>query len=411
VNNRFLRVWIPSFGVLYAIFSCSDSQANTSSEDISMHLYRCFATPLALFGTLLISCAASAVTPAVVTGAVANQANETIEPYQPRFGRTQPVVVVVGDNDGTELTDFVIPFGVLSASGVAQVVSVSTAPGTVKMFPALKVQAQYTLQHFDEMYPLGADYVIVPATSDKNSADLIKWLTAQSAKGSSLVSICNGALTLARTGLMDGHRATAHWASERSRAAEFPGVRWQKNLRYVADGKIISSAGISASLPVSIALVEAIAGTQKANELAAELGVTDWSATHNSDAFQQASDDPSMSWRVQRKAPAHLNIPLSEGMDEIALALRAEAYTHSGAVQVNTVSQNTYPVTTRHNLLVIPDKQIVIVGPQASALNLHSAAVPSAKALDVALQELADEYGSAAAAQAARVMEYPLFLP
>lgn len=367
-----------------------------------MYAYHRFFVPLALLSTLLMSCTASAVSPAVVVDAAGNTTRETIDPYQQRFGRLQPVIAVVGDNSGTELTDFVIPYGVLSASGVATVVSVSTEAGTLQMLPALKLQAQHTLQQFDELFPQGADYVVVPAIRDKNNARLITWLTAQSGKGGSLVSICNGAITLAATGLMKGHRATAHWASEKTRAADFPDVLWQKNIRYVADGKIISSAGISASLPVSIALVQAIAGEEKANALANQLGLTDWSSKHSSDAFQQASDDPSQAWRVQQKAPTHMNIPLSVGMDEVALALRAEAYSHSGAVQVVSVSGNTKPVKTRHNLLVVPDKQVVILG-----ANVEPASLPSAQALDTALDTISREYGPAAAAQAARVMEYP----
>jgi len=369
--------------------------------------YQRFVTPLTLLSTLLMSCTASAVSPSVVVGAEGKAGNEMIDPYQRRFDRPQPVVVIVGDNGGTELTDFVIPFGVLASSGVATVVSVSTAPGAMQMFPALKVQAQYTLQQFDEAFPQGADYVVIPAIKDQDNVDLINWLTTQSGKGSSLVSICNGAITLANTGLMNGHRATAHWASEKSRALNFPDVFWQKNTRYVADGKIISSAGISASLPISIALVQAIAGLDKANAVAAELGVTDWSSNHSSDAFQQLNDDPSMSWRVQHKEPARLNIPLNDGMDEIALALRAEAYTHSGAARVISVSDSVKAITTRHNLLIVPDKQIVIISTPSAALNSKSRTLPSAKALDEALDEIANEYGSPAAVQAARVMEYP----
>lgn len=372
-----------------------------------MYGYQRFCSPLAFFSTLLMSCTASAVSSAVVVDAAGNKDGEIIAPYQQRFGRLQPVVVVVGDNRGTELTDFVIPYGVLSSSGVATVVSVSTESGTLKMFPALNLQAQYSLQQFDELFPQGADYVVVPAIKDKDNAQLVNWLKAQSGKGSSLVSICNGAITLANTGLMKGHRATAHWASEKARATEFPDVLWQKNIRYVADGKIISSAGISASLPVSIALVQAMAGKEKARALADTLGVNDWSSKHSSDAFQQATDDPSMAWRVQQKAPAQVSIPLSAGMDEIALALRAEAYSHSGAAQVVSVSDSMKPLRTRHNLLVVPDKQIVILGAQPTALNAESALLPSAKALDTALDDIAREYGPAAAAQAARVMEYP----
>lgn len=64
---------------------------------------------------------------AVLCGSV--QATESIAPYQGRFGRLQPVIAIVGENSGTELTDFVIPYGVLARSGAAQVTTVATRHG------------------------------------------------------------------------------------------------------------------------------------------------------------------------------------------------------------------------------------------------------------------------------------------
>nr|GEU28088.1 hypothetical protein [Tanacetum cinerariifolium] len=62
-----------------------------------------------------------------------------LSPYHDRFGRDQPVVAVVADNGGTELTDFMIPYGVLARSGAAHLLSVSTQPGVVAMPTALAV--------------------------------------------------------------------------------------------------------------------------------------------------------------------------------------------------------------------------------------------------------------------------------
>ena len=210
---------------------------------------------------------------------------QAIDPYVARFGRTRPVVAVIAGNSGTELTDFVIPFGVLSASGAAEVVAVSTGPGPVTMKPALRLQMQATIQEFDGRYPDGADYVIVPAILDESDPVLLGWIKAQAARQGTVASICLGAQVVANTGLMDGRRATSWWGTEGKRMTRFPDVRWEKNIRYVADGRIVSSAGISASLPASLALVAAIAGQGRAAALAQEIGVTDWSSRHDSDAF------------------------------------------------------------------------------------------------------------------------------
>lgn len=117
--------------------------------------------------------------------------------YQNPKGRLQPVIAVVGYNGGTELTDFAIPYGVLARSGAAQVLAVATQDGPMTMRPALRIQPQETIAGFDRRFPESADYVIVPAVGKPNDAALVTWITAQSARGATIVSICDGALVVA----------------------------------------------------------------------------------------------------------------------------------------------------------------------------------------------------------------------
>ena len=154
---------------------------------------------------------------------------------------------MIGENSGTELTDFVIPYAVRTPSGVADTFTVATRNGLLRMRPALQVQPQATIAGFDARFPQGADYVIVPAVVKRDDPALLAWIAAQAAKGGTIVSICDGALVVANSGLMKGHRATAHWATEALRAKQYPDTDWLRNVRYVADGNIISSAGISAA--------------------------------------------------------------------------------------------------------------------------------------------------------------------
>jgi putative intracellular protease/amidase len=205
-----------------------------------------------LLSALIVAAPASASDVTNARSAHAPSVAERIEPYQPRFGRTRPLIAVVGENGGTELTDFVIPYGVLSRSGAADVVSVATQPGILKLRPAVQIQPDLTMDEFDRRDPEGADYVIEPAINNSDDPKLLGWITSQAGKGATTVSICDGALVVAKTGLMRGHRATGHWATQSLRREKFPDTTWQTNIRYVADGKIVSSAGVSASIPIPL---------------------------------------------------------------------------------------------------------------------------------------------------------------
>src|SRR5215472_10255843 len=86
--------------------------------------------------------------------------------HDPKIGRTRPVITVVGLTRGSETTDYVIPWAVLTQSGAAEVFALGTEAGPIQMMPALKIDPQMTIEQFDARVPDGADYVIVPAVHD-----------------------------------------------------------------------------------------------------------------------------------------------------------------------------------------------------------------------------------------------------
>jgi putative intracellular protease/amidase len=313
---------------------------------------------------LLVALAAFTINPSTAAeslpespaAAAVVQTAEKIDSYVPRFGRSRPLVAVVGENSGTVLSDYVIPYGVLSQSGLADVVSVATDAGVLKL-PPLQINPDSSVAQFDLLYPDGADYVIVPALKMTDDPTLITWLTAQAAKGATMISICNGSQVLAKAGLTRGHRATGHWSTHKARVKAYPETDWRKNKRYVADGKLVSSAGITAAMPVSLALVEAIGGTARAEALATRLGAAYWGTDHNSDAFGLTFGDylQAITNTVFRRKQ-DLGVPVADGIDEIALALTAEAYSATLRSRVYSIAQSKAPVKTRGGLMLVPDR-------------------------------------------------------
>ncbi len=288
---------------------------------------------------------------------VAPTASEPIAPYRARFGRQRPIIAIVGVNSGTELTD----------------------------------------------------YVVVPAVVKRNDPTLLTWIKQQAAKGGTLVSICDGALVLAQSGVLDGHRATAHWATADYRRKHYPQVNWIADRRYVADGRIVSSAGISAAIPTSLALVEAIAGHERAAIVAAQVGAPDWSPAHDSHRFAPRFGRNLRAFATTQylngwlhKATA-IGVAVAPGADEITVALTADAYSRTGRAKAFALGGSTAPILTRHGLTLLPDR----TDPKAVDRIVALATGKSAATLDRVLAEIARLYGKQTAFGVALDLEYP----
>jgi len=90
--------------------------------------------------------------------------------------------------------------------------------------------------------------------------DIASWLSARHAEGSKLCSVCAGAFVLADTGLIDGRRATTHWAFAKTLAERFPNVEVAEDHMVLDDGDILTAGGILAWTDLGLTLVEHLLG-------------------------------------------------------------------------------------------------------------------------------------------------------
>jgi transcriptional regulator GlxA family with amidase domain len=90
------------------------------------------------------------------------------------------------------------------------------------------------------------------------SADVetLDWIAATSKRARRTASVCTGAFLLAAAGLLDGRRATTHWASAGELSRLYPGVRVDPEPIYLRDGDVWTSAGVTAGMDLALALVE-----------------------------------------------------------------------------------------------------------------------------------------------------------
>lgn len=321
----------------------------------------------------------------------------------PKPGRSRPLVVVVGAAAGAETTDYIIPYAVLAESGAADVRSLSTAPGPLKLMLTLKIQPDQTTAAFEADEPQGADIVVVPAQMNPKDPALLAFVRGQAAKGATIVSICEGARVLAEAGLLHGKRATTHFASLAKFDKTYPDTRWVRDRRYVQDGRIISTTGVTASIPASLALVEAIAGHDRAAAVAARLGVADWSAAHRTADYRITTADYATGLAGLAAVWSHERVeaPLVDGVDDIALALQTDAWQRTFRNKVISTRTGMGSVRGRHGLTFVSEAE-----PRRDGHKLNLRQGPPAPQLDAALSDIRKRYGEGAARLARIGLEY-----
>ena len=119
------------------------------------------------------------------------------------------------------------------------------------------------------------DTLVIPGVYDLREADAMlaipdvnAWLRRSARQSRRVASICTGAMILAKLGLLSGRRATTHWAFCEHLRANFPAVHVEPDSLWIKDGKIYTSAGITAGMDLALALVEEDLGRRFALELA-----------------------------------------------------------------------------------------------------------------------------------------------
>ena len=379
------------------------------SRIVTPRVSRRAASTLALLLSVIVF-AAPPYLPAQGSTQVSQLAPMTEPMPHSRISATRPMIAIIGDTSGVEITDFLVPRAVLAESGVAQVVVVAASKGKIRLMQStLTIDADMTFAAFDAAYPHGADYIIVPAMLDPENAAVRAWLQTQAAQGATIVSICEGARVVAGAGLFDGRRATTHWHALDDVEKKFPRTTWVRNSRYVIDDHRISTTGVSASLPVSLLLIERIAGRPAADSAARRLGINSWDSQHETDAFQltkwmyvKAATNYFAWWRHDLVA-----VPVSDGVDEVALALTMDAIPRTMRATALTWSELGGSMVGRQGLRISVDRSRASLERSARQFALPGPSVAPSAALDSAMVRLGSWYGADAPELIRIGMEYP----
>ena len=177
-----------------------------------------------------------------------------------------------------------------------------------------------------------ADLIFIPTTGlsvddvAERNAPVLPWLKRWSQRGAEIASVCSGVGLVAETGMLDGKRATTHWALAGRFREKYPRVKWMPELMVTEDRGFYCGGGVHAALDLSLYLVEKFCGHEIALQSAKALLIDTpraWQAGfavvplktgHKDDAIATAQD-----WLHEN---FHRTFPLDTPARRVGMSLR-----------------------------------------------------------------------------------------
>ncbi len=175
--------------------------------------------------------------------------------------------------DNVEVLDFAGPFEVFAATDelaektLFKVFTVAEAPGTIRTNNGLKIVPEHTF----ESAP-APEILIVPGGFGTrallNKPSVLEWIRVRAKRAEIVASVCTGALVLAKAGLLDGQPATTHYQCHNLLRELAPTAIVHEDKRFLDNGHVATSAGISAGIDLSLHLVARLHNVAVAEETA-----------------------------------------------------------------------------------------------------------------------------------------------
>lgn len=200
-------------------------------------------------------------------------------PAQAGAGATTSVGIFVFD--GVELLDLAGPYEVFTTAARLvrrddpeapdrfRVLTVGRTGAAVRAHAGLLISPDHAFGGCPAV-----DLLVVPGGvvgDELVVAESVAWIASTAARAGIAASVCTGAFFLAAAGLLDGRRATTHWEDVPGLRKRWPAVRVEEGVRWVDEGVVVTAAGISAGIDMSLHLVERLAGRDLALRTARQM--------------------------------------------------------------------------------------------------------------------------------------------
>ncbi len=317
-----------------------------------------------------------------------------------------PLAVVVTGNHGTEITDMLPIVEMLGASGAFEVRVVAPERRVSPFFNAgLDFAPDLAFAELDELAGVTPALIVVPYILQWQTRDaaVVDWLRAHA--DVPVLSICAGAEVVAAAGLFDGFAATANDANLDALSARHRAVRWQRDVRWVADRNRFSSGTLTAGVDATLATIAALASPD-----AAKRAVRATAYPHARFLSDPRAATPTLGFGTMLEAAFRwerrdVGIVIEDGVSEAAVAGLMEAYAATVSARTVALASSLRVVRSRYGVGLVPRATIATAADLDERIEIDPLA--TTYGYDLALAEIERTHGGPQARTAAELMNYP----
>jgi putative intracellular protease/amidase len=356
----------------------------------------------------------------------------------PKYDANKPTVAVLLANEVTEVFDFLVPYKMFAMTEAYNVYGVAPDREIKSLTGGLDVVPHYSFDELDTMLGKSPDIIVIPfmpILDEQKYAPVREWIQKHGGANTTLISICNGAENLADTGLLNGKSAATHWGDVNRLIKKYPKIQWVKDLRYVPQDNIVSSAGLTSGIDATLYVISQQLGEAEAKKVADEMNYPSYDYVKNPKMepfIAGLSDITYVLNNAYQWNKVKAGVLLYNGADELDLSAAFDTYGASGTTTMLTVSSRNELIVTKHGLNLVARyhtnnvpklAKMIVVGPDAETvaaddikqwndsgnseklLFLHRDAA-NRFAMDPAFEDLARQSDIATAKFAAKRLEY-----
>lgn len=273
------------------------------------------------------------------------------------YDKNKKTVVIVANNEGTEIFDLMAPYYLFNATAKANVYVVAEKQQPIVLLKGLFIYPSATFKELDSL-GIKPDVVVIPAMIKvfmDTKSPVITWMKAKANHDTKILSICAGSLAAAATGLYDGKPLTTHASQFEESKEFFKNPHWIQNVSVTKSDNLYSTAGVSNAVEGSLTIIDEMFGKETLKKVMAEIHYpyAEIQVAHHSLAVKTANKITIAKKLIFRKNKK-VGVLLQDGINEFMLAAVLDTYHRTFPASMESILNNGTSITSKFGLTILP---------------------------------------------------------
>lgn len=276
----------------------------------------------------------------------------------PSYDSSKKTIVIVADNEGTEIFDMLAPYYLFSVTGKANVYIVAEKQYPIIVRKGFFILPQFTFAQFDSSN-IKPDGMVIPNLSAMDAKHqnpiILNWIKKHYSENIKMLSICDGAMTSAATGIYDGKPLTAHSSDYEDIKEQYSKPNWVKNVSVTQSENLYSTAGVSNAVEGSLTVIKKIFGVETMLSVEKNINYphSEPKIEHQSIAIN-LKNKMTIGKKVILKKNKKIGMLLQDGINEFELAAIMDTYNRTFPSSIESYVTNGTMIKSKFGLTILP---------------------------------------------------------